>query len=266
MPVFLPPFVMKTLPSTMSFLYSVGGKLIHHNPISSDARTAEEWENLSKFMIPNFSWDTYTSIIGNIRIYKGITSTLKFVNYYNAQLEHSEEIVDDPKDAKEWSTISKHLIPSVSWETYSSTIQELGNIENFNNLNENILKDLEFSKNIFNIKNKETIDNVGEWVAYVRDLTNLLSTPSAIMRDYNATLMLYPQRPSTIFKEELNLKAHIGSELTSTLFHFSRTHNIPTNEELISTMTEKFDYNYVSSFINNDEIQLTISSIFIEYF
>lgn len=266
MPVFLPPFVMKTLPSTMSFLYSVGGKLIHHNPISSDARTPKEWENLSQFMIPNFSWDTYTSTIGNIRIYKGITSTLKFVNYYNAQLEHSEEIVDDPKDAKEWSTISKYMIPSVNWETYTSTIQELGNIENFNMLNQTILKDLEISKNIFNIKNKETIDNIGEWVVYVRDLTNLLSTPSAIMRDYNATLMLYPQRPSTIFKEDFNLKHNITRELMSALLHFSTSRYIPNNEEIISTMTEKFDYNYVSSFINTDEIQLSISSILVEYF
>jgi hypothetical protein len=250
----------------MSFLYSVDGKLIHHNPISSDAMTSEEWENLSKFMIPNFSWDTYTSTIKNIRIYKGITSTLKFVNYYNAQLEHSEEIVDDPKDEKEWSTISKYMIPSVSWETYTSTIQELGNIEKFNDLNQNILKDLDFSKNIFNIKNKETIDNIGEWVVYVRDLTNLLSTPSVIMRDYNATLMLYPQRPSTIFKEEFNLKEHIGSELKSTLIMFSTSHLVPTNDALISSIKEKFDYNYVSSFINNDEIQLTISSTIIKYF
>jgi hypothetical protein len=265
MPIFLPPFIMNTLPSTMSFLYIVGGKLMHHNPILSDAKTSEEWDTLSKVMIPNFSWDTYTSTITNIKIYKGIASTLKIVNHLKGQYIHSDEIGDDATNEEEWSTISKYMTPSISWETYTSTITDIGTRENFNRLEGTINRDLESSKFIFNIKNQGKIDNIGEWVVYVRELRNLLSTPSAIARDYNSTILLYPKKPSTIYKEE-NFNDYTFSRLNSTLMMFSTLKYNPTNDALISSMINTIDSNHISSFINNIEIQSTIQCIVKGYF
>jgi hypothetical protein len=196
MPLFLPHFVMKTLPSTMSFLYHMGGKMEHTNPILKDATNEIQWSKIKMNIDIDYSWDEYTSTVKNIRIYKGLTSTISFLNYKKAQLTHGEEICDDPNTKEEWSTISHYMNPRFHWEDYVSTMADFGIDSIIDNLKIKTSIDILECENIFNSINRHS--NISEWVIFKRNLYKFLSTPSLLERDYKTAINNYPIKPATL--------------------------------------------------------------------
>ncbi len=199
---------METIPSTMSFLYAVGGRIENKIPITPNFRIYEptseiEWSTINTHITPKYSWDVYTSTIQNIRVYKGITSTLRVLSHVNGKLEHGDEICDDPQTSEEWSTITHYISPKLSWEEYTSTIHHLMSTETaikydeyFKHLPSKIKADLEVCDKIFSIENENTITNISEVVVYKRNLLKFLSTPCVLLKDYTSTIQLYPRLPT----------------------------------------------------------------------
>ena len=207
MPLLTPHIFMETIPSTMSFLYAVGGRIENNipniqNSTIYDATSEIEWSTINTHINPKYSWDVYTSSIKNIRVYKGITSTLRVLSHINGQLEHGDEICDDPDNSEEWSTITHYMTPKLSWGEYTSTIHHLMSTatavkydEYFNFLPSRIIADLEKCDKIFSIENENTITNISEFVVYKRNLLKFLSTPCVLLKDYTSTVQLYPRIP-----------------------------------------------------------------------
>jgi len=248
MPVFLPPFTMELFPSTMSFLYAVNGKMIHNNMNLHDASTKEDWDLIIPHITPQYQWEEYTSTVKNIRMYKGITSTLTIMNYINGQYMHNSEVDDDPTTHEEWSTISKYMTPKISWENYISTITEIGISKYFKELSNKTTKDLLKCDKIFNIYNEDSIPNIEEWVLYKRKLTNLLSTPSALNRDYYTTSNNYPIEPSTIIINNTTNEQCIKEYI----YHYNNLSSLNVklnNECILSSISKKYDVSSFSTFL-----------------
>ena len=195
MPIFIPPDIMKYIPSTMSFLYQVGGEIEHQYYIPSDPTNFEQWSTLSKYMTKPYSWDEYTSTIKNIRVYKGITSTIQFIQTIGASIQHSDEFGDDPNTKEEWSTFTHYMTPKYSWECYLSTMNNISINNRFNIIENKVVHSLSICDYVFNNINASEISNISDWVIYKRNIIQLLSTPSALIKDYERTLDIYPIEP-----------------------------------------------------------------------
>jgi len=207
MPIFLPSIIMKNIPSTMSFLYHVGGEIEHTPEILSDPINSEQWSTLTTLMTEPHSWDEYTSTIKNIRVYKGILSTITFINHVGARIKYSHIIEDDATTSEEWSTITHFMTPQYSWESYVSTMNIYSKIDRFHSIEKKVWHDLSIADYVFNNINISEVPNVSEWVIYKRNLLKLLSTPSAIIKDYDTTLNIYPIQPSI----SNSISTYIGS-------------------------------------------------------
>jgi hypothetical protein len=253
MPDFLPPFIMKLFPSTMSFLYAVDGKMLHNNIGLHDANTKEEWDLIIPNITPQYNWKEYTSTVKNIRMYKGITSTLAIMNHLQGQYTHNSEVDDDPSTHEEWSTISKYMKPTISWEEYVSTIHIIGISNYFLDLSYRRNRDLSKCDtfiNMFDENDEYCIPNIEEWVIHKRNLTNLLSTPFALNRDYDTTLNNYPLEPSSITNKTIEeyIKKHISSFYTISSLTGNSLPIVLSHYTDISNVFSLLPYTNISSF------------------